>query len=108
MPRGGVASAASASGGAEVDQRPTRPPKQTEEGATRARLFTNGLDATGNGAKDMNGLGAQRRGLRRRVAEASGVYCWMALRGKVYNVTKYLPNPGGRELMSVAAGRRRV
>ena len=57
--------------------------------------------------KDMNGLGGKPPAPvpRSELAKHRGQYdCWIALRGKVYNITKYLPyHPGGvPELMRVA------
>ena len=57
--------------------------------------------------KDMNGLGGKQPGpvSRSELAKHRSQYdCWIALRGQVYNITKYLPyHPGGvPELMRVA------
>ena len=107
-PRGAVASAASASrrsgGGSASDT--TRPSKRKKVRLAPGFSQMDWIRLNGR-AKDMNGLGgaAPRPVTRRELRKHRSTYdCWMALRGKVYNVTKYLPyHPGGpEELMSVA------
>ena len=112
MPRGaGVSSAASGSrrgaggpGGSASDT--TRPSKRKKVRLAPGFSQMDWIRLNAR-AKDMNGLaGAAPRPITRQELRKhrSQFDCWMALRGKVFNVTKYLPyHPGGPgELMSVA------
>ena len=62
-----------------------------------------------NRAKDMNGLagGPHRSVTMKELQQHSSQFdCWMALRGKVYNVSKYFPyHPGGVEELKRGAGK---
>jgi cytochrome b involved in lipid metabolism len=107
MPRSaGVASAASRSGAGGSASDTTRPGKRKKVRLAPGFSQMDWIRLNAR-ATDMNGLaGAAPRAITRKELRKhrSRYDCWMALRGKVFNVTKYLSyHPGGpEELMSVA------